>query len=314
MIKKIKKIIICIVGVLIVLSLIICVLYLIDKNKRLEELESNSQLAKTSVGTIEYKIYGDKGLVILSIHGSPGGYDQGWPYEGFRVLSISRPGYLRTPLQVGETPAEQAQAYSALLEYLGIKQVIVSCASGGGPSAICFAALFPEKTIALIAVEAVSQSIAPYDDPFKSDLFTWMLFTLMQNDTCFNSMLKTLIPENEATRQLMIKDPIKNKMLQDLIWTMWPRSKRAVGLQNDRKQFQLLTLPVSEVKVPTLIIHGSEDELPVNQSIKLAEQIPGSRLEIIKGADHLMPVSHYEEIGEICGEFLEDINIIKKVN
>ena len=69
--KKIIKIFIGIAVVLILLSLIICVLYLIDKNKRLMELESNSQLAETSAGTIEYRITGDKGPVILLLHGTP---------------------------------------------------------------------------------------------------------------------------------------------------------------------------------------------------------------------------------------------------
>ena len=45
--------------------------------------------------------------------------------EGYRVLTPSRPGYLRTPLEVGKTAAEQARAFSALLDTIGIKGVIV---------------------------------------------------------------------------------------------------------------------------------------------------------------------------------------------
>ncbi len=75
---------------------------------------------------------------------TPGGYDQSIAsalsrpesIAGFKVIAISRPGYLRTPLQSGVTPAEQADVYAALLDELNIKTTIVYGASGGAPSAL----------------------------------------------------------------------------------------------------------------------------------------------------------------------------------
>jgi pimeloyl-ACP methyl ester carboxylesterase len=311
MIKKIIKILIGIVGVLIFASAIICVLYLIDRNKRLSKLESNSQLAETSVGTIEYKIYGNKGPVILLMHGTPGGYDQGGPIEGYRVLSVSRPGYLRTPLQAGKTPAEQAQAFSALLESLKIEKVCVWGASGGGPSAISFAALFPEKTSALFLLMAVSQSWEPYEEKpsyMRSDFLTWAIGSLMQIDSVLKAALKVLIP-NPNTRQLILEDHEKIEKLKGLLWTTWPPSKRYLGELNDINQFKSLALPASKIKIPTLIIHGSEDiNAPVSQSKKLAEQIPGSKLVILEGVDHIGFFSKMEEIEKIFTEFLEGVS------
>jgi pimeloyl-ACP methyl ester carboxylesterase len=306
-----KRILICIIGVLIFVSVIICVLYLTDKNKRLAALASNSQLAETSVGTIEYKIYGDKGPVILIIHGTPGGYDQGGPIEGYRVLSVSRPGYLRTPLQVGKTPAEQAQAFSALLESLNIEKVCVWGASGGGPSAICFAALFPEKTSALFLLMAVSQPWEPLEEKpsfMQSDFLTWALGSLMQNDSVLKAALKSLIP-NPNTRQLILEDHKKIEGLKGLLWTAWPPSKRYQGELNDIRQFKSLALPASKIKKPTLIIHGSEDiNAPVSQSKKLAGQIQGSKLIILKGVNHIGFFSKIEEIEKIFTKFLEGVS------
>lgn len=54
---------------------------------------------ETSVGVIEYADRGE-GPVLLSAHGSPGGYDQGlamvevFRKNGYRIISPSRPGYL----------------------------------------------------------------------------------------------------------------------------------------------------------------------------------------------------------------------------
>ena len=315
MIKKIiKRIIIGIVGVFVLASLVISFFYFTDRNKRFKELESNSQLAETSAGTIEYKIYGDKGPVTLSIHGTPGGYDQGTSSEGVRTLVPSRPGYLRTPLEVGETPAEQARAFSALLECLNIEKVVVSGASGGGPSAICFAALFPEKTSALLLMMPVSQAVAePEGQPsfMQSDFLTWALGSLMKNDSFLKAMLKVIIPDPN-TRQLILKDPKKIEGVKGILWTVWPPSKRSPGLQNDISQFQTLSLPAAKIKVPTLIIHGSEDtNVPVSQSKKLAELIPGSKLVILEGVDHLGIFSKTEEIGKAITEFLEEVNAEK---
>jgi pimeloyl-ACP methyl ester carboxylesterase len=313
------------VGVLVLISVVICALYLIDKNKRLTELESNSQLTETSVGTIEYKIYGDKGPLVLSIHGTPGGYDSGGPdagmaIEGCRVLSVSRPGYLRTPLAVGKTPEEQAKAFSALLESLNIEKVVVIAASGGGPSAICFAALFPEKTSALILEMAVSQSLESREEMpsfMKSDFLTWVLLSLMQKDFFFKENLKTLCP-NPTTRQLLLEDPKKIELLKDGIWTIWPRSKRSQGQMNDLSQYKSLDLPASNIKAPTLIIHGSEDiDVPVIQSKKLAEQIPGSKLVVLEGVDHIVGyLAKIEEIGKIENSFIEGVilSCIQSIN
>jgi pimeloyl-ACP methyl ester carboxylesterase len=313
MIKKImKRILIGIVGVFVLASLVISVLYFTDRNKRFKELESNSQLAETSAGTIEYKIYGDEGPVTLSIHGTPGGYDQAGPDPGRRILAPSRPGYLRTPLEAGKTPAEQARAFAALLESLNIEKVVVNGASGGGPSAICFAALFPEKTSALILSMPVSQAWEPPEGAqssfMQSDFLTWALASLMKNDSFLKAILKAIIPDPD-TRQLILKDPIKIEGVKGILWTLWPPSKRLSGELNDISQFKALDLPASKIRVPTLIIHGSEDtNVPVSQSKKLAEEIPGSKLVILEGVDHLGIFSKSEEIVKVINEFLEDVN------
>ena len=124
-------------------------------------LERNSEIAITSAGEIEYALRGS-GPVLLILHGGPGGYDQGlldyeiWTEGGFSVLSISRPGYLRTPLTTGVTFEEQADAIDALLVSLEISEVAVLGASAGGPVALQFALRHPKRIRALILMAAVS--------------------------------------------------------------------------------------------------------------------------------------------------------------
>ena len=128
----------------------------------LSVLYRNSKVVNTSAGEIEYALKGS-GPVILLLHGGPGGYDQSlldmdmWINEGFSLLAISRPGYLRTPLSTGETFEQQADAIDALLSALGITEVAIIGASAGGPPAIHFALRYPDRVKALVLVSAVSQ-------------------------------------------------------------------------------------------------------------------------------------------------------------
>ena len=138
-------------------------------------LETGSQIAATARGPIEYAIAG-QGVPILRIHGSPGGYDhsiigaQARPQDiaGFQVIAVSRPGYLRTPLSSGATPAEQADLYAALLDEMGIERVFVHGISGGGPSALHFAAKYPQRTIGLVLVVPFLQSTQAYRGPMPA--------------------------------------------------------------------------------------------------------------------------------------------------
>ena len=62
---------------------------------------------------------------------------------------------------------------------------------------------------------------------------------------------------------------------------------------------------VAALRVPALIVVGAEDELtPVEESRKLAEAIPGSRLEIIPGAGHLANLEQPEPFNTALVSFL----------
>lgn len=249
------------------------------RKERLGELESGSQLVETSRGPIEYQIFGDSGPYLLYAHGRPGGYDQGFSYPGFRVLVPSRPGYLRTPLSVGRTPEEQAHAYAVLLDSLSIGQVFVLGISGGGPSAISFAALYPKRTVALVALAAVSQPIEPdeVEPPFmQSDFLLWATFATMRDS---------------------------------LLMSIWPVSRREAGNENDETQFQTLDLMAGrEVTVPTLIIHGTDDaNVPFSHSQRLANQIPTAELHSIEGGTHWLLSTHEAEVNKIVAEFVQSV-------
>ena len=77
-----------------------------------------------------------------------------------RVIAPSRPGYLGTVLDVGKTPRDQADAYADLLDALSIRKAAIVALSGGGPSAIQFAAHHADRCAALVLISAVDLQTA----------------------------------------------------------------------------------------------------------------------------------------------------------
>ena len=65
---------------------------------------------------------------------------------------------------------------------------------------------------------------------------------------------------------------------------------------------------LGEVRVPTLVVSGSQDILtPTADGEELAEHIPGAELMIISGAAHGFPVEHTLAFNKIVGDFLSRV-------
>ena len=285
-------------------------IYRVDAQARLDAFDAGARIIDTRVGPVEYRLEGDPdGPVLAFVHGSPGGYDSAPPPDpGVQVLAYSRPGYLRTPLSAGHTSMEQADLLAALLDALAIDRAAVMGVSGGGPSAYAFAHRYPERTTALIGLEALSFAIPAEeaDDVLPTDFLLWPAF----------KGLEAIYDDAELVQTVMADDPDLDRLLADsavtaeiaeLIWTLWPASLRGPGYDNDNLEFQRFDLDLSEIRVPTLIVHGTLDtSVPVEHGTFAAEQIPGARIHLIEDAGHLMPWAHAEEMDGVISAFLAE--------
>ena len=282
--------------------------YFYFKYSFLNNLKANSETVETSLGSVEYTLKGNNGPVLLFIHGTPGGYDQTTEAtDKFRVLTPSRPGYLRTSILLGKTPLQQAKVFKALLDALGIDKVIVMGVSGGGPSSLEFAAKFPEKTHGLIAFEAVT-----YAEDFTetdaeiigaSDFSLW--FQLASISFLSNENLASAILPNSKNREKLLNKPQNIEELKRLVWSIWPLSERQEGIKNDYKQFSNFAAPLNDITVPTLVIHGNEDiNVDISHATNLIENIKGAELYAVNGGDHYMSSTHAEEINPLIEKFI----------
>jgi pimeloyl-ACP methyl ester carboxylesterase len=298
-------------------ALIACIAlsYRFSRHTILARMDEGSRMAETAAGPIQYSLIGESGPHILFAHGTPGGFNH-TPFftpegiEGYRLLTPSRAGYMNTSLDTGKTPEEQAHAYAALLDALDIDQVSVLGVSGGGPSAIAFAALYPERTRSLVGLEILSEASAePLDIPFamRSDFLFWCGIELATQLGDGEGLLG-MFPGNDARR---IRDsPDGLERIRQWLWAAWPISSKLEGWRNDSEQFMQLALPIDTIQAPTLILHGTDDQsAPYAAAKRLALRIPGARLYTVEGANHAMILSHKDELyGEIVG-FLNSVYV-----
>jgi pimeloyl-ACP methyl ester carboxylesterase len=238
--------------------------------EKMSDLTEGSQLASLPSGPVEYIRRGD-GPTVLVFHDAGGGYDAGshlggfLEMEGFEVIVISRPGYLRTPLSMGDTPRKQAEVAAALLDSLAIPVVAVVGEGFGAAVASEFAHLFPQRTTALVLVSAVT---APLNAPplgSPTDYATMRFSQRPLADSLALAFDFTTIgtPEEKSTWVTSIlDDPSQSEYFESLLDALIPTSPRAKGLQNDLLQAPTISLDhLKQIQTPTLIVHGQKDKL-----------------------------------------------------
>ena len=266
----------------------------------LRRLSESSVLVHTQCGMIEYADVGS-GTPIVMLHGTPGGYDQvlnlvnatRFAESQVRAIIPSRPGYLRTPIESGKTPAHQAALYAALLNELAIERAFVLGVSGGGPSALEFAIQFPERCLGLILEEAVTQKIVVPIVRLPAILVDFLIFAF-RGRVKKNLKVKGIVDHTQITLATEAGEAVA------------AYSKRRIGMNNDLEYFAKMDEPLfDKIASPTLIIHGTKDtEVPIAHADLAHARIANSQLELIEGADHAMPGSHYIQVNSLIKEFL----------
>ena len=282
----------------------------------LRENKMESRVARTSKGPVEYTLLGT-GPVVLVCHGTSENCYSNHAFEplleaGFSLLTPSRPGYGRTPLEVGRSSARAADALVALLDYLDIPVCSVIAVSGGGPTGIALAAKYPKRVNRLALMAAVSRpEDRPSEDAYKRQMafygplhgFWWGMLGMISN----------LSPRSMARQTMAIfsmHDP------DDAVSKLSPEGIEAIrhfyqGRSSRRGALNDATHTVGKellqaVSVPTLVIHSREDKsVPFSHAEWSLQHIPGATLCEAGFAGHFIWVGpDYKAISERLAAFL----------
>jgi len=281
------------------------------KQQYLQELRTNSRVMQTRLGPVEYAVDGE-GVAYLSIHGTPGGYDialadrRSLPTteRGFKTITLSRPGYLRTPLTSGETFEQQADLFAALLDELKIDRVVAVAASGGGYAGLQFALRHPERCIALVMLAPAFGTEALPNGPPQADAAAFV-----RQDEQFYAFAQQI--DSSMFKDYNPNDPRQAALMKDIMMTVIPAAERFAGRRNDLIQRSAPAVdrwPVETIAVPTLILHGDADRnSDYQRSVELAKKLPNAKLITIAGADHYFPITRGTETRRYISEFVAKI-------
>lgn len=287
MLKWLKRIIVGVLGLLLILFLISWISFYNWKKDALAAMPYESSIIQTPNGPVEYTQHGEGNQHMLIVHGSPGSAyvadTKIYIENGFKVISISRPGYYNTPLTSGKTPEAQAELYKLLLDQLNIEKVYVNAISGGGPSAIQFAINYPERTSGLILRAAISGKF----DELTREPGTMEKFL----QTEYGLWLLTRLMSLQGDRVM------QKNMEKALKKGFFPIEQTNPGFQNDIEQFsQIKSFDLEKIEASTLLIHGNKDvNVPFDIAMKAKEQIPNSNLFGMDGKDHFVFFTSYTD-------------------
>ncbi|HET7765040.1 MAG TPA: alpha/beta fold hydrolase, partial [Burkholderiales bacterium] len=285
-----------------------------DMDRALERI-SVGRIAQTPCGPIEYESAGE-GEPVLIVHGAGGGIDQGMDAAkglaaaGFRVIAMSRFGYLRTPLPADASPAAQADAHACLLDALGIKRAAIIGASAGAPSSMQFALRHPERCSALVLLVPAAYVPRPGGAPsLKTPEWTELVFdTALRWDFLYWASIRlahaTLVGAMLATPPEVLEkaDADEQARAAQMLEHTLPVSARRLGLVNDARV--TLTLPrydLERIRAPTLAISVADDRFGTYDAARYsAGQIPGARFIGYPTGGHVWIGHHKEIMGEIA--------------
>jgi len=284
--------------------------------KRVDSLES--QVIDTDCGPIEYARIGE-GYPVLVVHGTLGGFDQGLLTAkpiieaGFQVISVSRFGYLRSPMPENASVDRQADAYACLLDALGIQRVAVFTFSAGATSSIRFAARHPERISALILQSpAAPGSIHVANPPeavftlLRSNFIDWVMVTY------FRSVMQRAVGVPEG----LVLTPEFETELKDILATTLPSSGRIDGFYFDcygvTSEFneeisETGSYSVYKIETPALVITAVDDPLAIHENVRtLAEKFPNALLYVVPDGGHPL-LGHTEQVKSQIIRFMNSI-------
>jgi pimeloyl-ACP methyl ester carboxylesterase len=234
--------------------------------------------------------------------------------RGFRVIAMSRFGYLRTPLPADTSATAQADAHACLLDALGIERAAIIGASAGAPSSMQFALRHPQRITALVLL--VPAAYVPRPDnapPMTTPPGIALLFeTALRSDFLFwaatHAARRALIGSLLATPPTVVDNasPPEQQRVQEVLDLLLPVSPRRAGLVNDAAVISTLgRYDLERIAAPTLAISFEDDRYGTYDGARYTtEHIKGARFVAYPTGGHLW-VGHQEDVMSGIARFLK---------
>ncbi len=193
-----------------------------------------------------------------------------------------------------------------LLDERGIDRAVICGLSMGGYVAMAFMELFPDRVKALILCNTKASAD---DDEAKQGRYK---VAEQAFDPGVPVIARAMIPKMLSEKTRKEREPIARTI--EMMMARQPEKAVAAAAQGmairpDRRKW------LENIRVPTLIISGSKDELMDASTAKeLQKGITGSDLEVIDGASHLSNIDSPDQFNEVVIRFLSGLEDHDRTN
>ena len=216
----------------------------------------------TTFGDVEYAERGI-GEPLLISHGIFQGCESALLFGGLfpdrRIIAPSRFGYLGSDIPPGATPADQADAFIALLDALGIAQIDVVGVSAGTTSVLQLALRHPERVKHLVILSGnLPGSSTAVVQPSWARLVNrqvpvWLIWKFLPCTMRFLSGVPRGLPVSADD----------DRFVTDFIDSVFPIKPKEQGIDFDAfvSNAAVNDYRLEAVGVPTLIVHTKDDPL-----------------------------------------------------
>ena len=264
--------------------------------------------AKSGDVNIAYQVVGDGPLDLVFVPGFVSHLDLQWADPRIarfldklasfsRLILFDKRGTgLSDPVAAPAPLEERMDDVRAVMDAAGSERAALFGLSEGGPMSILFAATYPERTHSLVLCGTFATgTLDPVENPAGR---RW---------TDEYDRVSTLGEHWGEGRTLGVFAPSADSEQDRIGRGIFERSAASPAMV--RMLFEMLTetdvrdlLP--SIRVPTLVLHREEEFIPVESARHLAEHIPGARLVVLPGADHIPFYGNADGYAEEIEEFL----------
>lgn len=281
------------------------------KSNAILNAQLNAKYTQVNGIQVQYTDIG-KGFPVIHSHGSPTSADSGvrafrplTEMTNIRLLTPARPGFLGTPLSIGQSIGEQADLFVNLMDKLQIPQAFLFSWSSGGPPAIAAAAKYPKRFKGLILYSSLAHQwefkMSLLDKLMIKDPGIWMIELIRKRNP--EKFRENICKSSGWDYNVLKKDPKSIKMIDTFFEFMTPASIRNKGSMNDVKNYVGFKQNLLEsIKIPKLVIFSPNNKkLNYSHGLLAASKIPGAQFINYQHGAHFFPVdkrSHfiYDEI------------------
>lgn len=251
---------------------------------------------------IEYSDDG-RGLAVVLVHGFANDRSLWKPQiavlgSRYRVIAPDLRGFGSSSSTDGRAVSmdEYADDIVRLLDHLDAREAVVGGISLGGYVALAFALRHPERLSGLVLANTRAGADPPDWAAFREE----MVRTVQARGAeavVENYGDKPFRPDCPADIKETVRAMIRRQPTAGLV-----SGTRGMAQRPDR------TSDLAAIRVPTLVIHGTEDKyIPSSEAEGMHRAIAGSRYVNLAGAGHLSNIDSAEEFNKVLDEFLQPL-------